>query len=83
MEGGMTKEEYEQMAKDLKEARDAEPQVLRLKDGCKAVMLSPSSVETYKSVLQATQDVFGEENMTVDVMIEAIKVGGSIASLRD
>lgn len=38
-----------------------------------------SSVDTYKAVLQATQDVFGEENMTVDVMIEAIKVGGSIA----
>ena len=70
----MSKEEYEQLAKDIKDARDAEPQV---------ILIPPDNVDTYKKVLQATQDVFGEENMTVDVMIEAIKVGGSIALLQE
>ena len=57
--------------------------ILQIPPDFKVIEVPPSSVDIYKDVLQATQDVFGEENMTVDVMIEAIKVGGSIALLKD
>ena len=76
-------EENELNDKISKQYRGIGLGTLQIPPDPKVIEVSPPSVDIYKAVLQATQEVFGEENMTVDVMIEAIKVGGSIASLRD
>ena len=64
----MSKEEYDNLEKEYD----------NLKSSCRCdevhhVIIPSRPIDVYKEVLQATQEVFGEENMTVDVMIEAIR----------